>query len=123
MSQRAMCLIKPDGMDHSSEITAYLKSIGVKLIRRSRVLLTIDDVRFLYPTLPSRPDIFHRTCDSMTLGEVEIIECEMESDIFSILKGAKTRLRALYAKTNPKGVVHTSEHCAEASRELERFFE
>jgi nucleoside diphosphate kinase len=120
VNNKAICIIKPDGLDHVQEIREYLKTIGILIIEEWYACLDIADVRYMYPSLEERPDAFQRACNSMTSQEVIVMVCSGDS-VHLILKQAKVFLRGTYMKNNPKGVIHASETLEEALREVEYF--
>lgn len=119
----AVCLIKPDGMDHVREIQAYLDSLGVRVLKELRWCIQESDVEVLYSAvLHSQPRAIERVKQSMVSQCVCVLLCGKETDLLFLLKSAKQYLRRTYMRDNPKGVVHTSDNKEEAEREVAHFF-
>ncbi len=120
--KRALCLIKPDGIEALSDIKNYLHSKSLKIIAESNYHMLPEDIRFLYRTiLQSQPYAVDFSLKSMGDKTVVLILCEGDDTVYTLLHESKQILRKKHMKDNAKGIIHTPDTELEANEEIEYF--
>lgn len=133
MTERTLCILKPDITANLAEVVSALiriLSIGLVPTRLQRTRLSRAEALELYQEHEGR-DYFEPNVAFMTSGPVYLIVLEGESACARLreligstdpTKAQKGTLRHIFGTELPRNAVHGSASAAEAEREVEIFF-
>lgn len=130
MTEKTLCIIKPDGFMNSHLIVNELCVLGFKVIDMELLTMSKSQADEFYKENRGKPP-HENNIKHMSSGIIRVMILEAENAITRLRevigatdpqKADKHTLRARYGSELPKNAIHGSDSTESAKREIEFFF-